>query len=131
MSFFLVWGFLLWLVTTLVYRLIGQYLWSLESLVLLLMTFALVVPLVAALTYPIYDWRKVKSFERPLAAIYILLPGMLLNIACIPFFPIVFPNLPSTTAVYFCALVLWTYSLVLLTSFVPKREARVALGEKD
>jgi hypothetical protein len=102
MSFFLLWGFGLWLEATLALRVAGQFFFNLETL---LLTFALTVPLIAIATYPVYPARKLAPSERLVAAVYMVLPGMLLDVLSVLFFPLVFPNLPqsdTTILLLFC-----------------------------
>lgn len=121
--FFFVWGFLLWLGVTVTVRLVGHFLLN-ATLVLLI--FAAAVPLIAAVAYPVYSWRKLKPSQRPLAAIYAVLPGMVLDVFVLLFFSQVFPNLPSTAVVTYAAWLFWGYSLGLLTGFVPSPLAILA-----
>lgn len=120
MFFFVLWGFLTWFVVTTAVRIAGQFFFNPESLSLLLLTFGVAVPLIALVTYPVYSWRKVKPSERPLAVMYMVLPGMLLDVFIILLFPYVFPNLSPTVVTPFSAWLLWGYTLALLTGFIPK-----------
>lgn len=120
MSYFLLLGFGIWFVATLAIRVEGQFFFNPNSLETLLLTFALAVPLIATLTYPI---RRVAPSERPIAAVYMVLPGMLLDVFSVVFFPLVFPNLPPTAVQPFSAFLLWGYGLMLLTGFIPKLTA--------
>lgn len=122
MFFFVVWGFLVWLGTTIFVRIAGQFFFNADS-VLVLLTFGVTVPLITAFTYPVYGWRNVESSQRAIAAMYAVLPGMLLDMFVILFFPYVFPNLLPERVALYSAWLFWGYSLVLLTGFVPKLSA--------
>ena len=79
MFFFFLWGFGLWLEATLALRVAGQFFFNPNSIETLLLTFALTVPLIAIATYPVYRARKLEPSERLVAAVYMVLPGMLCN----------------------------------------------------
>lgn len=78
-GFFVGWGLLLWLLATLSFRVIGQFLLDPGNSTLVAATFALAVPLIVAATYPVYISRKLTASDRPVAAVCIALPGMLLD----------------------------------------------------
>lgn len=120
MLFFVLWGFLIWLLGTILIRVAGQFFLNPESLSLLLLTFALTVPLMAIALCPIYHWRKVPPAERPLAVTSAILPSMLLDCLTVLFFPSIFPNLSPTAITPFSAWLLWGYTLALLTAFIPQ-----------
>ncbi|MBW4671887.1 MAG: DUF5367 domain-containing protein [Cyanomargarita calcarea GSE-NOS-MK-12-04C] len=119
MSFFIWLGFLLWFVATVAVRLIGQFLFNPETSNLLL-TFVAAVPLMAAITYSIYSWRKVEAKARLMAIMYVLLPGMMLDTFTVLFASDVFPNLTSEGVRIFSACLLWAYGLGFMTAFIPK-----------
>lgn len=117
--FFVVLGFLGWLIATIAFRLLGKVLLDPSNSVFTIATFAVSVPLIAIVMYGIYTWQQVKQSERPKIAMQIALPGMLLDVGSILLFPIVFPNIDPTANVVFSALMLWGYSFILLSSFLP------------
>jgi hypothetical protein len=122
MGFFFLWGLFLWFVGTLAFRLVGQFILVADRPFLLLLTFAATVPVMAAAIYPIYSRKKISPSRRPLAAIFTVLPGMVLDVFSVLFFPVVFPNLAPSAVVPFSAILLWGYSILLLTSFLPQLE---------
>ncbi len=122
MGFFFLWGLFLWFVGTVAFRLVGQFILVVDRPFLLLLTFAATVPVMAAAIYPIYSRRKISPSLRPLAAIFTVLPGMVLDVFSVMFFPTVFPNLPPSAVTPFSAILLWGYSILLLTSFLPQLE---------
>ena len=122
MFFFVVWGFLLWLGVTVVVRIAGQFFFN-ADITLVLLAFGVTVPLIAVATYPIYSWRNVEPSQRLIAAMYAVLPGMLLDVFVVLFFPYVFPNLLPERVALYSAWLFWGYSLALLTGFVPKLSA--------
>lgn len=119
MLFFTAWGFLVWLIATLIFRTSGQFFFHPENSLALVLMFVAAVPLIAGVMYPIYVWKKVSPADRPLAAIYAIMPALVLDVFSVLWFPSVFPNLPATTSVAFAAWLLWGYFLILLTALVP------------
>lgn len=118
MFFFVLWGVLVWLGATTFVRLGGQWFFN-GDFTMLLFAFGIMIPLIALATYPFYRWRDVKPSERPTAALYAVLPGMILDVFVILFFPFVFPNLEPTEAAPYSAWLFWGYSLGLMTGFIP------------
>lgn len=117
MWFFPVWGFLLWLAATIVLRVTGQYYLHPDHPYLSTLAFMLTIPLIALVTIPVYDWRRVNLGDRPTAAILLCLPGLLLDVVVLVQFSTVYPNLEGGEAV-FGAWLLWAYSLALISGLV-------------
>jgi hypothetical protein len=116
--FFPAWGFLLWLLATIVIRVTGQHLFDPDQPVIVALVFFGTVPLIAAVTIPIYDWRRVNLQDRPTAAILMALPGLLIDILVLLLFSRVYPNLGDTGNL-FGAWLLWAYGLVLISGLLP------------
>jgi len=77
--------------------------------------FILAIPLIWIATIPIYSLKKIKGTERLLAAICIVLPGMLIDAVVLVVFDNTFPNLSADVDRYFSSWLLWAYSLILIT----------------
>ena len=118
MWFFPLWGFLVWLIATVIVRISGQHLLDPDQPVIVVFLFLGTVPLIAAVTIPIYDWRQVSLHDRPTAAILMSLPGLLIDVVVLLAFPTIFPNLGDVAGI-FGAWLLWAYSLVLITGLLP------------
>ncbi len=123
MLFFSFWGFLVWLLGTLVFRFGGQFFFHPESPLFLGLLFGATVPLIAGAVYPVYRWKKVSPAERPFAVVCAALPSLILDIFSVLWFPSVFPNLPPTASVTFAAWLLWGYFLILATALIPPEAA--------
>lgn len=121
--FFLFWGFLVWLGASAIFRLTGQFFFILNSPVLLIVSYILVIPLIIVLTLPIYRWKKLNSNQQLKAAIFIALPGMLLDTIALIFFSDIFTNLKPETDRIFGSWLLWAYSLILLSGFIYKKKS--------
>lgn len=124
-SSFLAYGFVLWLVATVVFRLFGQFVLVPGGGIRLVAVLMLTVPGIAALMCLLYTREGLDGRGRILAAVFMVLPGMLLDVVALAFFGVVYPNMGSEVASLFGAFLLWAYALVLLTGFFPARAGRV------
>lgn len=124
--FFLAYGSLLWIVATAIFRFFGQAVLESEDAVASVVPFAMVVPGVAALTYPIFALAGLDGRGRLVAAVCMALPGMVLDVLALAFFQEAYPNLPIAVAPYFGALLMWAYAIVLLTGLFPTQTFRQA-----
>jgi hypothetical protein len=118
MWFFPAWGFALWLVATIVVRVVGQHLFDPDQALIVVFVFLGTVPLIAAVTIPIYDWRRLNLQDRPAAAILMSLPGLLIDVVVLLIYGTVYPNLGDTAGM-FGAWLLWAYGLVLISGLLP------------
>ena len=96
-------GFLIWLIATIAFS---------------------SMPLFIALMYGVFAWKKVHGSEKFKVALSVALPGMLLDIISILFFPVVFPNMNPDANVLFAGLMLWGYSNILVSGFLPSSEVK-------
>lgn len=120
----LAYGFGLWLAATVVFRLFGGFVLVPGDGVRLVVLFVATVPGVAALMYVLYARKGLDGRKRAMAAVCVVLPGMLLDVFALAFFRAVYPNLEFAAAPVFGAFLLWAYALVLLTGFLPARAGR-------
>lgn len=111
------WGFTLWLIATIAFRLFGH--WLLGSPVALLALFVAAVPLIYLCTAALYRWRSVNDADRIRCSVCIAVPGMLLDIFSLLFYRHVFPFIPVEGAVALAAWLMWAYGLILLFGFAP------------
>ena len=118
MWFFPIWGFLLWLLATIAMRVVGQHLLDPDQPVIATLMFLGTVPLIAVVTVPVYDWRRVNLQDRPSAAILMALPGLVIDVLVLLLFSTIYPNLGDSGAL-FGAWLLWAYGLVLITGLLP------------
>ncbi|MEC0207996.1 DUF5367 family protein [Paenibacillus ehimensis] len=130
MPLFAVIGFVVWLAATVVFRL-----WGAELLMphtpLLWVTFIGVVPVVAFLLKLAFAWGKAAPADRPLAALLMALPGMLLDIVSTSFHRLVFPAIPASGLYLFSAWLLWAYSLILLGGILQAIRAKYRVSSKQ
>lgn len=123
MRFFLLWGFLVWLGASLVFRFLGQVFFIPDNTLLIVSSYIFVVPLILVLTFPIYKLKKIQENEdRIKAAVFIALPGMLIDSVVLIYFDQVFVNLSVETDRFFASWLMWAYSLILFTGFYNKKK---------
>lgn len=119
MPFFLLWGFMVWLGASAIFRLAGHYFFTLERPILMIASYLLVIPLIWILTVPVFSWKKISTQTKQLqAAICIALPGMLIDAVVLLFFDSIFINLSAELDRYFASWLLWAYSLIILSAFI-------------
>lgn len=116
--FFMTLGILIWLVATIAFRLFGQFILDPTNAMLTIGIFIAMLLLIVMM-YGIYTWKHVSLSDRIKVAMFVALPGMLLDINSVLFFPTVFPNIDPNANGLFAALMLWGYGLILLSGFLP------------
>ncbi len=124
MRYYAAYGFALWLVGTIALRVVGQYLFSFPAV---LLTFALTIPALTLVPLRIYAARRLEPSQRPLAAIALALPGMLLDILTMTFASTIFPHIPAAEHGLLAAWLLEAYAVALASAFIPAR-VPVAVG---
>lgn len=126
MRFFLLWGFLVWLGASFIFRFLGQVFFIPDNAILIVSSYIFVVPLILVLTFPIYKLKKIQENEdRIKAAVFIALPGMLIDSIVLIYFDQVFTNLSVETDRFFASWLMWAYALILFTGFYNKKNKRV------
>lgn len=117
--FFFGYGLAAWLAFTLLFRLVGQFFLNPDSPAMIGLTFAITLPAMLAITYPLYARFRLDAEQRARAAATMALPGLLLDALATLLFTWFFPNLAPSMAASYAALMLWGYAIVLLTGVVP------------
>jgi hypothetical protein len=117
----ILWGLSVWLSIAVLLRLTGHVLLSPTNPLLLTGFFLSVLPLMAAVTYPVYRWLGLSTDARRSAAALMSIPGMFLDVLLVLFAGTVFPAMSTEAVVNFGAILLFGYAIVLLTGFVPLR----------
>ncbi|WP_257350759.1 DUF5367 domain-containing protein [Pseudalkalibacillus decolorationis] len=119
--FFLLWGFLIWLGASAIFRFAGHFFFLPENQLMMLASYILVIPLILVLTLPIYRYKRIEGHERLKVAVLIALPGMLIDAIVLIYFLDLFVNLDPETDRYFGSWLLWTYSLIIFTGLFQER----------
>jgi hypothetical protein len=115
------WGLSVWFSIAVLIRLAGHVLLSPTNTLLLTAFFLSVIPLMIAVTYPVYRWFGLSSDARRSAAVVMSIPGMFLDVLLVLFAETVFPAMSTEAVVHFGAILLFGYAIVLVTGFVPVR----------
>lgn len=113
-------GFLIWLVATIALRLFGQYVFRDTSTQTAVILLAVSAPLMALLAWVIL--RKME--QRALAAIALVVPGMLFDTATTIWFSRVFPNIRPDAAGLFGGWLLFCNMVVLVTAIALQARPR-------
>ncbi|NCU17433.1 DUF5367 family protein [Pallidibacillus pasinlerensis] len=71
------------------------------------------------LTIPIYRWKRVNALQQVKAAILIALPELLIDSIVLIFFSTIFVNIEPAMDRIFGSWLLWAYSLILFSGFLP------------
>lgn len=114
------WGLVVWFGVAVFIRLTGHVLLDPNQPLVLAGFFALVIPLMVLVTYPIYRLFNVERSARPIAAGMMSIPGMFLDVGLVLGANRVFPAMSSEMVVNFGAILLFGYSVVLVTGFYPR-----------
>ena len=112
--FFFGFGFIVWLLATVVFRAAG-HLFFLDDrpAVLAMIWIVSFVGLLGASLYLFHRYR-LNAAQRYQAAVLMVISGMVLDA-----FAAVFPNMPASAAGSFGAWLLWAYASVLLAAILP------------
>lgn len=112
-------GFAIWLLATIVFRLLG-HVWFLDeepaALALIWITTALGLAFIARL---LFRWQGLRRAQRFEAAVLMVISGMTLDAFLTEGFAVVFPNMSADAAGSFGAWLLLAYASVLLAPFWP------------
>jgi hypothetical protein len=100
-------------------RLVGHVLLSPTTPWLVAAVFVSAIPLMAAVTYPVYRRFGIPHELRASAAALMSIPGLFLDVLLVVSAETVFPAMEQAAVVHFAALLLFGYAIVLLTGFVP------------
>lgn len=113
-------GFTIWLIATLVFRIVGHHFFLTENHLIIALLYLVLIPFlgfVAIWTFNRYNLNKPEAIQ---SAAIMVLPGMLLDSVCIKFFAFVFPNLPEKDGTTFGSWLMFAYSIVLLFGLIRK-----------
>ncbi|SIR24847.1 hypothetical protein SAMN05421858_1984 [Haladaptatus litoreus] len=107
-------GFVIWLVATVAFRLVGHFLLNPDNEPFIAAVFMVTIPAMVLLTLGIFRWRKIPSASKPIAASLLVLPGMSLDAIVLPLFESVYPNMAPESTGYFGGFLLLAYAVVLV-----------------
>ncbi len=115
----ILWGLSVWLSIAILLRFTGHVLLSPTNPLLLTGFFLSVIPLMGAVTYPVYWWLGLSVDGQRSAAALMSIPGMFLDVLLVLFAGTVFPAMATEAVINLGAILLFGYATVLLTGFVP------------
>ena len=121
MSFFSLYGLALWAIGTVALRFFGHNLLNPSRPGALLGLFAISFPLMAWLIRRLCLKRNLPAPEWPLAAIFFVLPCLVLDSMASVFFPQVYPGMPREWAGIFGGWILWCCAGALMGTIWPRR----------
>ncbi|MEL7123618.1 MAG: DUF5367 domain-containing protein [Bacteroidota bacterium] len=113
-NFSLLFGFSVWLMATLIFRIWGNSFFIIENAFLLIGFFVGTIPILFFLIKWVFDRYKLMASKRLESAVYMAIPGMICDVACLKFHHLVFPKLTIEQAIVLGAWILWAYVIVLL-----------------
>lgn len=111
-------GFLIWLVATIVFRVLGQYFFITDNHFILILLYASVIPSLSFASIMIFRKFHLAGLECIVGGVLLVLPGMILDTVVIQWFSYLMPNMPVSRAGTFGSWLMWAYSIVLFTGVV-------------
>ncbi|WP_036718940.1 DUF5367 family protein [Paenibacillus sp. JCM 10914] len=115
----LLWGFLLWLVATLIFHFWGNWLIDVRNIWRTAISFIIAVPLIYGCVTFLFSLLDVPTSERSRLSIFIALPGMLLDIFSLLFHSVVFSVISEQSIPVLAAWLFWAYGLIFVTGLKP------------
>ena len=107
-------GFFIWLFATLVLRIVGQYFLYPQSVLAIALLLLVSFPVMAIVARRVCLDATIPREQWPAAAIFLVMPSLMLDTFSSAFFPIVYPNIPGSAAGLFGGWILWCCAGALL-----------------
>lgn len=115
------WGVTVWFAVAVLIRLVGHIFLSPENPLLVFGFFLSVIPLMIAVTYPVYNRLDISVGSRATAAALMSIPGLFLDVLLVLYAEIIFPQMEIAAVINYAAILLFGYAIVLVTGFVPRK----------
>lgn len=112
-------GFVVWLLATAVFRLVGHIIFLDEEPAILALIWLATVIAMLTLALLLFRWQRLGRAQRFEAAALMVISGMILDAFITEGFATAFPNMSSDAAGSFGAWLLLAYASVLLAPFLP------------
>lgn len=116
----ILWGLTVWAGVLVTIRAVGHLLLTPSAPLRVAGFFGATVPLMAAVTYPVYRRLDIERAARPAAAATMSIPGLLLDAGLLLAAGVTLPRLGPGAVRNFGAILLFGYAVVLLTGLVPR-----------
>lgn len=120
-KFSFLFGFSVWLIATLIFRIWGDSFFNVESSFLLTGFFLGTIPILFILSMWVFNKYQLTGNKRLESATLMTIPGMLCDVACLKFHHLVFPKLTIEQSIVLGAWILWAYVIVLLIGVMKSR----------
>jgi len=117
--FFFGFGFGVWLLATIVFRIAGHIFFLDDNIAVLAILWIATVIALMGIALFVFRWRNITCAQRYEAAALMVLPGMVLDAFVTEIFTTVFPNMPASSDASFAAWLLIAYASVLIAAFFP------------
>lgn len=114
-------GFFIWLCGTLVLRFAGQYFLYPENVLAIALLLLASFPLMALVARRVCSDASIPREQWPAAAIFLVMPTLVLDTFSSAFFPLVYPNIPEQAAGLFGGWMLWCCAGALLGANLARR----------
>lgn len=121
-NFSLSFGFSVWLVATLIFRIWGNAFFIIENTFLLTGFFIGTIPILFFLMKWVFNRYELTASQRLESAVYMAIPGMICDVACLKFHHLVFPKLTIEQAIVLSAWIIWAYVIVLLIGVMQSKK---------
>lgn len=125
-KFSLVFGFVVWLIATLMVRFWGQYFFLIENNLVICLLFISITPILYFLVHWVFNRFKLTQETQLRSSVLMALPGMFFDVFCIKFHSFVFPLLTIEQAILLGAWVIWVYFFTILIGLISKEKNRLA-----
>lgn len=113
-KFSLIYGFLIWLLSTLAFSLAGHHFFLIENKIVMTSFYIGVIPVLYFLILPVFKKFKLYGNESLLSVVLMATPGIVLDTFCIKYHELVFPTLSVAESIALGSWVLWVYAIVLV-----------------
>jgi hypothetical protein len=120
-KFSFLFGFSVWLIATLFFRIWGDSFFIVENSFLLTGFFLGTIPILFILSMWVFNKYQLIGNKRLESATLMTIPGMLCDVACLKFHHLIFPKLTIEQAIVLGAWILWAYVIVLLVGVMKSR----------
>lgn len=111
---FLLWGFVLWLIATIIFHYGGNLLIDIRHPFRTALSFAVAIPLIYGCVTLLFSFLEVPNSDRTRRSVEIALPGMFMDILSILLHEVAFPVISEQSIPLLAAWLFWAYSLILL-----------------
>lgn len=120
-SFSLLFGFSVWFLATLSFRVLGHTFFLIDNTMLMGGFFLATVPLLYVLMNQVFNHYQLSGSDLLNSSVLMAVPGMLGDVFCVKLHEVVFPTLNVDQVIVLSAWVLWAYVIVLLIGLIQSK----------